>query len=221
MTVWGDEFGRSQNGNKNPYNIDSVATWNNYDMIATRSPHLLPTGYREAYHNNFGTGTNQEERNPLFIFAAYIAHLRQNHIALKQHRYGDMVLDAGNDVTYLFKKTDGVSDLTAHDRSIWFLIDGSAVGDHDFLVLAEVLHPLHLQSLHLPPQCCSLHWCHSWPYFSFVSSPLLRSFRAAVSSLPNFLVARLFLLPDELERFGVFSFCSSAFVGHQMVPHLM
>ena len=140
MTVWGDEFGRSQNGNNNPYNIDCLATWNNYDMIATRSPHLLPTGYREAYHNNFGTGTNQEERNPLFIFAAYIAHLRNNHIALKQRRYGDMVLNAGNSVTYLFKKPDGVSDLTAHARSIWFLIDGSAVGDHDFLVLINMYH---------------------------------------------------------------------------------
>jgi glycogen operon protein len=51
-----------------------------------------------------------------------------------------MVLDAGNDVTYLFKKTDGISDLTADDRCIWFLIDGSAVGDHDFLVLINMYH---------------------------------------------------------------------------------
>jgi glycogen operon protein len=51
-----------------------------------------------------------------------------------------MVLDAGNDVTYLFKKADGVSDLAAHDRCIWFLIDGSAVGDHDFLVLINMYH---------------------------------------------------------------------------------
>jgi len=107
-------------------------------------------------YNHFGTGTNQEERNPLFIFAAYIAHLRNNHIALKQRRYGDMVLDAGNDVTYLFKKPDGVSDLTADDRCIWFLIDGSAVGDHDFLVLINMYYlPVDFR---LPPSSNNYRW---------------------------------------------------------------
>ena len=54
MVVWGDEFGRTQKGNNNAYNIDSVATWNNYKAIATNSPTAIPTGYGGAYHDNFG-----------------------------------------------------------------------------------------------------------------------------------------------------------------------
>lgn len=39
MTVSGDEFGRTQNGNNNPYNIDSVATWSSYNMVAINHPY--------------------------------------------------------------------------------------------------------------------------------------------------------------------------------------
>jgi glycogen operon protein len=138
MVVWGDEFGRTQNGNNNPYNIDSVATWNNYQMIATNSPTAIPTGYGGAYHDNFGTATNADGRNPLFVFASYIAHLRQNHLALRQHQYADFEMDSGDDVTYLFKKADDYSDLESGDRCVWLRIDGSEMNDHDFLVLINM-----------------------------------------------------------------------------------
>ncbi|MEG3438288.1 isoamylase [Pannus brasiliensis CCIBt3594] len=140
MTVWGDEFGRTQNGNNNPYNIDSVATWNHYDSIATRSPHQVDTGYPIAYHDNFGTATNFDDRNPLFIFAAYLARLRRGSQALKQRVYGDTTLESPNNVTYLFKKTDGKGNLVRGDRCIRLLIDGSAVGDRDFLLLINMYH---------------------------------------------------------------------------------
>ncbi|MGK7914808.1 MAG: hypothetical protein AB4038_04580, partial [Prochloraceae cyanobacterium] len=119
-------------------NIDSVATWNNYQMIATNSPTAIPTGYGGAYHDNFGTAINADARNPLFVFASYIAHLRQNHLALRQHKYADLIMDAGDDVTYLFKKNDGYSDLSSSDRCVWLRIDGSEVQDHDFLVLINM-----------------------------------------------------------------------------------
>jgi len=38
----GDEFARTQNGNNNPYKIDSIGMWLNFDMIATRA-HSIPT----------------------------------------------------------------------------------------------------------------------------------------------------------------------------------
>ncbi|ELR97150.1 glycogen-debranching protein [Gloeocapsa sp. PCC 73106] len=139
LVVWGDEFCRTQNGNNNPYNIDSIATWNNYEMIATRSPHLVPTGYPDhGYHNNFGTGTNSSDCNPLFIFATYIAHLRQRHVALKQREYADFYLNSGEDVTYLFTKPDGSSNLIEGDRCVSLRINGSEVQDHDFLVLINM-----------------------------------------------------------------------------------
>ena len=72
MIVYGDEFGRTQNGNNNPYNVDSIATWNNYTMINTDSPNTKITGQ----HNNFGTDTNADGKNTLFKFVQYITNLR-------------------------------------------------------------------------------------------------------------------------------------------------
>jgi glycogen operon protein len=139
MTVWGDEFGRTQNGNNNPYNIDSVATWSNYAMLATNHPTVVDTGYPGAsYHDNFGAGTNTDHRNPLFVFAQYVLRLRNQHHALRQRQYGDLVMDSGDDVTYQFKQCDGRTDLYEQDRCVWLRIDGSEVGDHDFLVLINM-----------------------------------------------------------------------------------
>lgn len=138
MTVWGDEFGRTQNGNNNAYNIDSVATWNNYEMIATNRPTAIATGGGGAYHDNFGTAANPDGRNPLFRFAAFIAGLRRDHPCLRQRKYGDWLMDSGEDVTYQFKRTDGETDLGEGDRCLWLRIDGSAVGDHDFLLLINM-----------------------------------------------------------------------------------
>lgn len=138
MVVWGDELGRTQNGNNNPYNIDSVATWNNYAMIATPSPTALPTGYDVAYHDNFGTATNADGVNPLFWFAAYVARLRQAHPALRQRKYGDWLMNEGEDVTYQFKQEDGRRGLGEGNRCIWLCIDGSGVDDHDFLLLINM-----------------------------------------------------------------------------------
>ena len=67
-----------------------------------------------------------------------MAHLRQNHLALRQHQYADFEMDTGDDVTYLFKKTDGNSNLDPGERCIWLRIDGSEVKDHDFLVLINM-----------------------------------------------------------------------------------
>jgi isoamylase len=138
MAVWGDEFGRTQNGNNNAYNVDSVATWSNYAMLATNSPNAIETGGGGAYHNNFGVANCAADRNPLFVFARYVLNLRGAARSLQQRRYGDLVLDSGNDVTYLFKREDGVSDLLDSNRCVWLRIDGSEVGDTDFLLCCNM-----------------------------------------------------------------------------------
>ncbi len=132
MTVYGDEFGRTQNGNNNPYNVDSVATWNNYTMINTDSPHLVATGGGGAYHNNYGTDNATgalANKNDLFLFAHKVIQLRKAHPALRQSDYS---------VTYEFKKEDGISTLTSGNRCVWLRIDGSSVGDSDFLVFINM-----------------------------------------------------------------------------------
>lgn len=138
LVVWGDEFGRTQNGNNNPYNVDSVSTWNNYAMISTHAPNAISTEGGGAYHNNLGTAATAADINPLFRFASFMANLRKAHKALKQRAYGDFTMDSGNDVTYLFRKADGFTTLVGNERSIWLRIDGSAVKDHDLLVYVNM-----------------------------------------------------------------------------------
>ncbi len=122
MIVWGDEFSRTQNGNNNPYNIDSVATWSNYNMINTKSPHLVATGGAGSYHNNFGTFNNTDDVNGNFMFMKYMLALKANEPALNQADYG---------VGYDFKKEDGKTDLTDGDRCVWVRINGSGVTGTD------------------------------------------------------------------------------------------
>ena len=127
MIVYGDEFGRTQNGNNNPYNVDSVCTWNNYNMINTDSPNnvALGMGYSGSYHNNLGTDSNTDNKNALFLFAQYVMNLRKNTPTLRQSDYN---------VTYTFKKENGTSDLSNGDRCVWIRING----DTDFLVFINM-----------------------------------------------------------------------------------
>ncbi len=130
MIVWGDEFGRTQNGNNNPYNIDSVATWSNYNMINTSSPHLVATGGDGAYHNNFGEFGNKANVNGNFKFMNYMLKLRASEPAFQQANYS---------VTYDFKKEDGVNTLSDGDRCVWIRINGSTVsGGSDYLVFMNM-----------------------------------------------------------------------------------
>lgn len=122
MIVWGDEFCRTQNGNNNPYNIDSVATWSNYNMINTVSPHLVETGGAGTYDNKFGTFNNTKGVNGNFMFMKYMLDLKANEPALNQADYG---------VGYDFKKEDGETDLTDGDRCVWVRINGSGVTGTD------------------------------------------------------------------------------------------
>ncbi len=135
LIVWGDEFNRTQNGNNNPYNVDSVATWNNYGMINTKSPHLCSTedasGGSMAYHNNFGTFNNIENRNGNFMFMKYMMNLRATEPCLRQDNY--------DKVTYTFKKENGTSDLSNTGKCVWIKIEGSKVQDgHDYLMFMNM-----------------------------------------------------------------------------------
>ncbi|MBR1722207.1 MAG: chitobiase/beta-hexosaminidase C-terminal domain-containing protein, partial [Treponema sp.] len=89
MIVYGDEFGRTQNGNNNPYNIDSVATWNNYNMIPTASPHKASTGSAGkaecgSYNDMFGTFGNTANKNGQLVFSSFVMNERLNNNSLRQ-----------------------------------------------------------------------------------------------------------------------------------------
>jgi glycogen operon protein len=134
MTVSGDEFARTQNGNNNPYKIDSIAMWNNYGMIATSSPTAVPTGGSGAYHDNYGSGQGPHDRNGVFLLLRFLIGLRTRHAALRVDRFGDLSLDAGGDVTFWFLAEDGQSAIHEGARRLTWRIDGSAIGKVDFLL---------------------------------------------------------------------------------------
>ena len=125
MIVWGDELSRTQKGNNNAYNVDSVGTWSNYNMIDTASPHLEDTGdiYGGVpYDNNFGTFGNNADVNGNFMFMKYMLNLKANEPALNLTDYS---------VYYDFKKEDGTSELANDARCVWVRINGSGVTGTD------------------------------------------------------------------------------------------
>jgi glycogen operon protein len=140
MILSGDEFARTQNGNNNPYKIDSIGIWNNYEMIASAAPTAVPTGGSGAYHDNYGRDGHAGERNGLFLFLHFLLQLRTRHEALRVDTFGDLAMDSGGDVTFGFAAADGGSALSHGCRSVQWRIDGSAVGGQDFLVAVNMDH---------------------------------------------------------------------------------
>ncbi|MEO7586622.1 MAG: alpha-amylase family glycosyl hydrolase [Arachnia sp.] len=134
MVVAGDEFGRTQNGNNNPWALDSVAMRNNYDMVPTNNPQAAPVanGVDAFYHDNFGSFDTDSDVNGLFRFATFIANLRLTHDALQTRQYGDLVAD-NKDVSYLYHSPS----LTAHpaqgDRALSVYINNE--GDNFWLMI--------------------------------------------------------------------------------------
>ncbi|MGC4068133.1 MAG: hypothetical protein QM784_26495 [Polyangiaceae bacterium] len=153
MAVYGDELGRTQNGNNNPWSLDSLATWNNYDQIATHRPTALDPcpsegprrgrlvsqrGSDARYHDNFGTADGDELVNPLFRLVHFLLSLRQRSAILANLKYGDLSLERGNDVTYRFYREDSRSQVVDSNRCIVVVIDGKAVDEGDFALLVNM-----------------------------------------------------------------------------------
>ena len=128
MIVAGDEFGRTQNGNNNPWELDSVAMWNNYAMIPTNAPQrvpVVPGGMDVGYHDNLGQFSTEPHVNGLFRFATFLANLRHRHEALQQKQYGDLVPD-DLDTSYLFHTPSQVGYPQEGDRAVSVYINSPA-----------------------------------------------------------------------------------------------
>jgi glycogen operon protein len=154
MSVYGDEFGRTQNGNNNPWSLDSVATWSNYDQIATNRPTavdpMAPEGVTRGrllepttpspirYHDNFGAANCRDDLNPLFRLVHFLLALRQRSAILANLKYGDLSLERGNDVTYRFLREDACSRIVEQNRCLIVMIDGATVDEGDFALLINM-----------------------------------------------------------------------------------
>jgi glycogen operon protein len=155
MAVYGDELGRTQNGNNNPWCLDSTATWTNYDQIATNQPTALEPCPAEGaqrgrlltatdgsghprYHDNFGKAECDSLNNPVFRLVHFLIQLRQRSAILANLKYGDLSLERGPDVTYRFYREDAHSHIFDGNRCMIVIIDGRAVSEGDFAVLINM-----------------------------------------------------------------------------------
>ncbi|MDO4791244.1 MAG: alpha-amylase family glycosyl hydrolase [Buchananella hordeovulneris] len=124
MIVAGDEFGRTQNGNNNPWALDSVAMWNNYEAAASCAPNEVPVGAVGAdgqpvgaYHNNLGIFGGPGTHNPLLVFTAFLGALRSRHRSLIAQQYGNGLADSA-DVSYIFHSPEMLGGVHEGDRAV-------------------------------------------------------------------------------------------------------
>lgn len=134
MVVAGDELGRTQNGNNNPWELKSVAMMNNYAMVPTNQPQAVPVAddIDAPYHDNFGTFGSPEGVNGLFRFATNLIRLRQRHESLQQKSWGDLVPN-DTDVSYLFHTADGQGHPAEGERAVAVYIHSP--GDNFYLMI--------------------------------------------------------------------------------------
>jgi isoamylase len=134
----GDELGQTLNGNNNPYQLDSAATWLNFEMIGTHAPNRVATGGGGAYHDNYGVDDGQGGINALFLFVRELLQLRASHECLRQAVFADRA-DLPDSVVHVFTQQDGRSPLEGWERTLCWRIDASGVEGADFLLLLNML----------------------------------------------------------------------------------
>lgn len=141
MVVGGDEYCRTQNGNNNPWNLNTVGMWNNWAQTVSNSPTLLPVDPRDenlpGYYDVVGATDTPEDINPMFEFFRYLTKLRQIDPTLRQRIWGGDRID-DNDVSYLFYKPDLSSSPEEGDRALSVLVNGEGIGGTDYLFMVNM-----------------------------------------------------------------------------------
>lgn len=136
MIVSGDEYGRTQNGNNNPWNLNTVGMWNNWAQAASTAPTRLPVDPHDDgsahYFDVVGQMDAAPGTNPLLTFAMCVARLRRDDPALRHQAWGGVL--GVNPVPYRFRRPDLLAPPIEGDRALSVAIDGSAVGGSDYLV---------------------------------------------------------------------------------------
>lgn len=138
MIVSGDEYGRSQNGNNNPWSLNSIGMWNNYAQAVHHAPSRVPVGLDDIdlqYHNNLGVAETEPDVNPIFRLTAFVARLRRQHPQLQSAFYGDTTA-GGEDTSYIFANAADTDGPAEGDRALQLKIDFPGGG---FLVLINML----------------------------------------------------------------------------------
>jgi glycogen operon protein len=137
MVTAGDELGRTQNGNNNPWCIDSVATWTNYHMISSPAPNRLPTEGGGAYDDNFGLSDGDSIRNPLFCFVRYVTRLRSRCLQVERHSRASGDASGSQHARYRFTREDGNSPVNDGHRCVMIKLDHPENLEESLLLLVN------------------------------------------------------------------------------------
>jgi isoamylase len=133
MVLYGDEFARTQNGNNNPYSIDSVATWNNYYFINSDAPQDNANTNSVGYSNSFGTDTQLDGINSHFLFMKNLLDLRHASAALRQDDYSTVTYEYSSEDNWAYSAMIEISSGNLADGH-FLLITNSYWGEIDYTI---------------------------------------------------------------------------------------
>lgn len=141
MFTAGDEYGRTQNGNNNPWSLNTVGMWANYAQAASNAPMRMPVDPDEPeapgmYYDVFGEADCTPEVNPVFAFTTYLAHLRRRNRLLRPDEWGSLSRPDGA-APFGFANPSATDGPAEGDRALGFRIHAEgAEGNHgDLYVL--------------------------------------------------------------------------------------
>ncbi|MBK7720890.1 MAG: glycogen-debranching protein [Austwickia sp.] len=149
MIVAGDEYGRTQNGNNNPWCLNTIGMWSNYAQGGSNAPMQMPVDPKNPdapgmYYDVFGEADCEPTVNPILAFTSYLAHLRQRNKLLRPESWGSLV---GGESEAAFHFTAPGMDRGPEDgdRALAFRIDaGEDPGNHGdlFMMVAMTTEPV-------------------------------------------------------------------------------
>jgi len=140
MVVSGDEYGRTQNGNNNPWALNTLAMWNNWAQAASEAPTRVPVDPARgpagpSYYDVVGT-TDGVGVNPLLTFARFVAHLRRENAVLHQAPWGGVL--GSNEAAYRVFRPDLKGAPAEGDRALAVQIDRHHSGGPAYLLLVNM-----------------------------------------------------------------------------------
>ncbi len=149
MIVAGDEYGRTQNGNNNPWALNTIGMWSNYAQGGSNAPMQMPVDPARPdadgmYYDVFGVADGDERINPVLVFTSYLAHLRQRNKLLRPESWGR--LPNGERVAAFHFSAPGLDRGPQDgDRALSFRIDaGEHPSNHGdlFMMVAMTTEPV-------------------------------------------------------------------------------
>lgn len=148
MVVSGDEYGRTQNGNNNPWALNTIGLWNNWAQAGSNAPTRLPVdpsappARGPSYYDVVGQTDAPAGVNPLLRFARHVARLRRDSPTLRQGPWAGR--EAANPEPYRFFRPDLTGPPGEGERAVTAWISSGPTSGPDYLLFINMwTEPVH------------------------------------------------------------------------------